>query len=80
MDQRLYPGKAECLGQTIGIPGCQNGKVEIIHAKAIYRWRRRIEIVFGKLKENRRLAARDKKNRPYILGFIALAASKIHLS
>ena len=37
------------------IPGRKNRKVKIIYDKAIYRLRRHVEILFGKLKENRRL-------------------------
>lgn len=58
------------------IPGRKNRKVEIAYDKTIYRWRRRIEMFFGKLKENRRLAVRYEKTDP---GFIACAAIKIHL-
>jgi transposase len=61
------------------IPGRKNRKVEIVYDKAIYRWRRRIEMFFGKLKENRRLAVRYEKTDVAFLGFIALAALKIHL-
>jgi len=61
------------------IPGRKNRKVEIIYDKVMYRWRRRIEMFFGKLKENRRLAVRYEKTDSAFLGFIALAALKIHL-
>ena len=61
------------------IPGRKNRKVKIIYDKAIYTWRRRIEMFFGKLKENRRLAVRYEKSDLAFLGFIALAALKIHL-
>ena len=61
------------------IPGRKNRKVEIVYDKVIYRWRRRIEMFFGKLKENRRLAIRYEKTDLAFLGFIALAAIKIYL-
>lgn len=61
------------------IPGRKNRKVEIAYDKVIYRWRRRIEMFFGKLKENRRLAVRYEKTDIAFLGFIALAALKIYL-
>ena len=61
------------------IPGRKNRKVEIVYDKAIYPWRRRIEMFFGKLKENRRLAVRYEKTDLAFLGFIALAALKIHI-
>jgi transposase len=61
------------------IPGRKNRKIEIVYDKLIYRWRRRIEMFFGQLKENRRLAVRYEKTDLAFLGFIALAAIKIHL-
>jgi transposase len=61
------------------IPGRKNRKIEIVYDKVIYRWRRRIEMFFGKIKENRRLAVRYEKTDLAFLGFIALAAIKIHL-
>lgn len=61
------------------IPGRKNRKAEIVYDKAIYKWRRRIEMFFGKIKENRRLAVRYEKTDIAFLGFIALAALKIHL-
>jgi transposase len=61
------------------IPGRKNRKVEIVYDKVVYRWSRRIEMFFGKLKENRRLAVRYEKTDIAFLGFIALAALKTHL-
>ena len=61
------------------IPGRKNRKIPIVYDKKIYRWRRRIEMFFGKLKENRRLAVRYEKTDLAFLSFIALAAIKIHL-
>lgn len=61
------------------IPGRKNRKIEITYDKVIYKWRRRIEMFFGKIKENRRLAVRYEKTDTAFLGFIALAALKIHL-
>ncbi|MGH6848093.1 MAG: transposase [Methylocella sp.] len=58
------------------IPGRKNRKIEILYDKAIYKWRRRIEMFFGKLKENRRLAVRYEKLDATFLGFIALAIVK----
>lgn len=61
------------------IPGRKNRKIEIIYDKTVYNWRRRIEMFFGKIKENRRLAVRYEKTDLAFLGFIAIAALKIHL-
>jgi transposase len=61
------------------IPGRITRKVPIIYDEKLYALRRRIEMFFGKLKENRRLAVRYEKTDLAFLGFIALAAIKIHL-
>lgn len=61
------------------IPGRRNRKIEIIYDKQIYKLRKRIEIYFGKLKENKRVALRFDKEDDSFLSFIALAAIKILL-
>ncbi len=61
------------------IPGRKSRKVPIIYDKVLYKLRRKIEIFFGKLKENKRLAMRYDKSDQSFLGFIALAAVKILL-
>ena len=61
------------------IPGRKNRIIEIEYDKAIYSLRRKIEIFFGKLKENKRLALRYDKSDSAFLAFIALAAIKIIL-
>ena len=38
------------------IPGRKNRKLPITYGKSMYKIRRKIEILFGKIKENRRLA------------------------
>jgi transposase len=58
------------------IPGRKNRKVQIIYDKNAYKLRRRIEIFFGKIKENRRLAVRHEKLDATFLGFVALAIIK----
>ncbi len=55
------------------IPGRKNRKVPIVYDKAIYKLRRRIEMFFGKIKENRTLAVRYEKRDTSFLAFIALA-------
>jgi len=62
------------------IPGRKNRKVKIIYDKIMYQLRRRIEIFFGKLKENKRIAMRFDKSDNSFLGFIAIAAIKILLN
>ena len=58
------------------IPGRKNRKVQIIYDKSVYKLRKRIEIFFGKIKENRRLAVRYEKLDTTFLGFIAMAIIK----
>jgi putative transposase len=61
------------------IPGRKNRKIPVIYDKALYKLRRKIEIFFGKLKENKRLAMRYDKSDQSFLSFIALASIKILL-
>ena len=61
------------------IPGRKNRKIPIIYDKQIYKLRRRIEIFFGKIKENRRLAVRYDKLDTSFLAFIAIAILKTYL-
>ena len=58
------------------IPGRKNRIIKIDYEKEIYQLRRRIEIFFGKIKENKRLALRYDKSDMVFLGFVALAAIK----
>ena len=61
------------------IPGRKSRKTPIVYDKELYRLRSRVELFFGKLKENRRLALRYEKADINFLAFIATAAIKIHL-
>lgn len=61
------------------IPGRKNRKEPIIYDKIIYKLRKRIEIFFGKIKENRRLSVRYNKLDVTFLSFIALAAININI-
>ena len=62
------------------IPRRKNRKQPIVYDKILYGMRRNIEMLFGKIKENRRLAMRFDKADPAFLGFIALALIKILIS
>lgn len=62
------------------IPGRKNRKQPILYDKILYKVRRNIEMLFGKIKENRRLAMRFDKADSAFLGFIALALIKILIS
>jgi len=53
---------------------------KIPYDKALYKLRKRIEIFFGKLKENRRLAMRYEKLGITFLAFITWAAIKINFN
>lgn len=61
------------------IPGRKNRKERVIYDKTIYKLRNRIEIFFGKIKENRRLSVRYEKLDVTFLSFIALAAINLNL-
>ncbi len=61
------------------IPGRKNRKISVTYDKILYKFRRKIEIFFGKLKENKRLAMRYDKSDQSFLGFIVLASIKILL-
>jgi transposase len=55
------------------IPGRKNRKVVVLYDKTVYTLRKRIEMFFGRIKENRRLVVRYEKLDVTFLGFIALA-------
>jgi transposase len=66
-------------GNTPVIPGRKNRKKPIEYDELKYKKRGCIERVFGKLKENRRLAVRYEKSDINFLGFIFFAFIKIAL-
>jgi len=61
------------------IPGRKNRKVKVVYDKILYKLRKNIEIYFGKLKENKRIAMRYDKADSTFMAFIALAMIKINL-
>jgi len=61
------------------IPGRKNRKVPIVYDEKLYKLRKNIEIFFGKLKENKRIAMRYDKSDAAFLGFVALAVIKVLL-
>jgi transposase len=61
------------------IPGRRNRKEEIAYDKEKYKKRGLTERIFGKLKENRRLALRYEKSDINFLGFIIIGFLKILL-
>lgn len=58
------------------IPGRKNRKVPVVYDRQIYELRKRIEQLFGKIKENKRLSARYDKYDHTFMAFIALAFIK----
>ena len=61
------------------IPGRRNRKEPIIYDEKLYKKRMSIERLFGKIKENRRLAMRFDKSDSVFLAFIPLACIKFFL-
>jgi transposase len=59
------------------IPPRRNRKEKRGYDKTVYAWRRRIENLFARLKENRRLAMRVDKLDATFGGFLALAFIKM---
>ena len=62
------------------ISGRKNRKIPIEYDKKVYKLRKRIEMFFGKIKENKRISMRFEKLDETFLGFIALASLKIILN
>jgi len=79
-DSDAHRENLESRGNIPVIPGRKNRKKKIIYNKEKYSFRKNIEIFFGKMKENKRLALRFDKSDEAFLGFIALAAIKIFLN
>ena len=64
-------------GITACIPSKANRKVQIPHDKALYRQRHRIENMFGRLKDWRRIHTRYDRCAHTFMSAIALAATVI---
>jgi transposase len=62
------------------IPCRKNRKTPIMYNKVIYKMRKNIEIFFGKVKENKRLALRFEKEDMAFMSIFAIAAIKIFLN
>ena len=61
------------------IPGRTNRNVPVVYDKAIDTLRRKIEMFFGKIKENKRVTVRYETTDAAFLAFIALAMIKMYL-
>jgi transposase len=78
-DSDGFRRELEGNNNTAVIPGRRNRKKEIVYDRARYKKRGLTERIFGKLKENRRLAVRYEKSDTNFLGFILIAFLKILL-
>lgn len=63
---------------TACIPSKKNRKVQLPHDAALYRQRHKVEIMFGRLKDWRRVATRYDRCPKVFLSAIALAATVIY--
>jgi len=61
------------------IPPKKNRKIKIEYDKKLYKKRSVIETIFGKIKENRRLANRFEKNDLNFMGMIAMGLIRMFL-
>ena len=61
---------------TAVIPGRNSRKIPIVYDKKIYKLRKKIEIFFGKIKENKRMSMRFEKSDTAFISFLALATIK----
>lgn len=61
------------------IPNKRNRKIYFRFDKTVYKWRYRVECLFQKLKENRRICMQFDKLDSTFFGFIALAFLKLQL-
>lgn len=61
------------------IPPRDNRKEKRFYDKTVYAWRRRVENMFAKIKENRRLAMRVDKLDTSFMAFLALAFIKMEV-
>jgi transposase len=75
-DSNGFRRELEGNNNTPVIPGRRNRKEAIVYDQEKYKKRGLIERIFGKLKENRRLAVRYEKSDINFLGFIVIAFLK----
>jgi len=76
-DSAPFRDALKARGITPSIPSTRSRKVLIPHDATLYRQRHRIEIMFGRLKDWRRIAMRYDRCAPAFLSAIALAATVI---
>ena len=78
-DSDLHRRELSANNNTPVIPGRKSRKIPIAYDEKLYKFRSRIELFFGKIKENRRLALRYEKDDINFLAFIAIATIKLYL-
>jgi len=61
------------------IPNKRNRKITLRFDKTVYKWRYRIECLFQKIKENRRLCMRFDKLDATFMAFVAIALIKLEV-
>ena len=61
------------------IPGRTHRNIPVVYDTALDTLRRKIEIFFGMIKENRRVTVRYEKTDAAFLAFLALAMIKAYL-
>jgi transposase len=76
-DADWYREALKDKGIRVCIPGRKNRKKKIRHDRRRYKRRNRIEIMFGRLKDWRRIATRYDRCPKVFLSAIALAATVI---
>ena len=78
-DSDVFRRQLEGNNNTPVIPGRKNRKKEIVYERQRNGKRGVIERIFGKIRENRRLAVRYEKSDINFLGFILFAFIKIFI-
>jgi transposase len=76
-DSRRFRAELAACGITPCIPSTRSRKVPIPHDATLYRQRHRIEIMFGRLKDWRRIATRYDRCAHTFFSAITLAATVI---
>ena len=76
-DSAHFRAELEGRGIAACIPSTRSRKVPIPHDTALYRTRHRVEIMFGRLKDWRRIAMRYDRCAHTFFSAIALAATVI---
>ena len=77
-DVDWIPKSLKDKGIRTCIPGRKQRKIPVKYDKRRYKWRNRIEIMFGRLKDWRRVATRYDRCPKVFLSAIALAATVIY--